>query len=65
MAPNEPLSELRRKYRSAYTEYMHCVHELADSSQRGKRPTDQIAPVRASFRSTSLALRRRASRAPS
>jgi hypothetical protein len=28
------ISDLRRKYRSAYTMYMHCVHELADASQR-------------------------------
>jgi hypothetical protein len=33
MATKE-LSDLRRKYRSAYTTYMHCVHELADASQR-------------------------------
>ena len=34
MATNE-LHALRRKYRSAYTLYIHCVHELADASQRG------------------------------
>jgi hypothetical protein len=35
MATTE-LDALRRKYRSVYTLYMHCVHELADASQRGE-----------------------------
>jgi hypothetical protein len=38
MATKE-LDAVRRKYRSAYTLYMHCVHELADASQRGEWPS--------------------------
>ena len=36
------LQELRCKYRSAYTLYMHCVHDLADASEREERLSDQV-----------------------
>jgi hypothetical protein len=41
MATKE-LQELRRRYRSAYSLYMPCVHEFAESSQRGERPPDSV-----------------------
>lgn len=36
------LEELRRKYRSAYTLYMHCVGDVADASQRGTPLSPEI-----------------------
>ena len=41
MATKE-LRELRKNYRVAYTHYMSCVHELANASERGQRPADQV-----------------------
>jgi hypothetical protein len=55
MATKE-LQELRRKYRSAYSLYMHCVHELADASQREERPPDSVlAPEDQAFNELALA----------
>jgi hypothetical protein len=34
--------KLRTKYRTAYTQYMSSVHDLADASQREERPADQV-----------------------
>ena len=34
--------ELLKKYRPPYTQYMSCVPEMADASQRGERPRDQV-----------------------
>ena len=36
------LRDLRQRYRLAYTAYMHCVHELADASQRAERPRSDL-----------------------
>ncbi len=41
MATQETI-ELLKKYRTTYTQYMSCVHEMADASQRGERPRDQV-----------------------
>jgi len=41
MATKE-LRELRHKYKSAYTEYMHSVQALSDASQPGEWPSDEI-----------------------
>ena len=41
MATHETI-ELLKKYRTTYTQYMSCVHEMADASQRGERPRDQV-----------------------
>jgi hypothetical protein len=41
MATNE-LKELRRKYKAAYTSYVHCVQALSDASQNGVWPSAEI-----------------------
>jgi len=41
MATKE-LRELRHKYKSAYTSYMHCVREFSDASERGEMPGQEV-----------------------
>lgn len=41
MATNK-LRELRHKYKTAYTSYMHCVQALSDASQAGVMPSAEV-----------------------
>jgi len=41
MATKE-LRELRHKYKTAYTSYMHCVQALSDATQNGVWPTAEV-----------------------
>jgi hypothetical protein len=39
------LRELRHKYKSAYTSYMHCVHALSDATEHGVWPSPEIVKL--------------------
>ena len=39
------LRELRHKYKSAYTSYMHCVHALSDATESGVWPSAEIVKL--------------------
>lgn len=41
MATSE-LRDLRHRYKTAYTSYMHSVHALSDASQNGEWPTAEV-----------------------
>ena len=39
---NKELRDLRHKYKTAYTGYMHSVQALSDASQAGVWPTAEV-----------------------
>jgi hypothetical protein len=39
------LRKLRHDYKAAYTNYMQCVQEFSDASQRGECPPDAVLAV--------------------
>ena len=41
MATKE-LRELRHRYKAAYTNYLHCVHEISDATQAGTWPDPEV-----------------------